>query len=292
MKKLTLSALLNRVENHFPDKEVTIDIAADIAAFVRGQAEPHAVFRTNDVGVLCCTVTGHNEATFPVHKWSGYPTQMDALKSAAAWAQSAGALTYEWLGKEATTDVGSQPVHEQCDWPNCEVYVAEHCAYYIANPEQKDIPLPDMRLCQYHYGRAGGTVYKEPEDTMPETCAAHQCGALLAGGATGKPVEIDGLWFCQYHGNLHRPRISDDHDPEEHVIHDLTLDRHSSLWQVVRCMQNAIKQMSDNDNCYADDEEGTNISHEEVDVIINHLTHGNEWSAIQYSDAMGIGEDS
>ena len=227
---LHLHDLLNRVENHFDlEAPATPALLDDLSSFMQGQIRPHAVFRTNDCDVLCCSVTGRMEATFPAHKLSGYPTDMDALLAAAAWALRAGALTFEWLEpppvQVSTTEIGSQPKTD-----------------VMFDKARGDL-LPDAVV----FG------YTEPEGVD------HSGYPDLAGPDADLSAE---------------------------------LDRHSSLWQVIRCMQNAIKELSDSENCYADDEEGTHILHEEVDVIVNHLTHGNEWSAIQYSDAMGIEEDS
>ena len=281
MKKLTLDRAIRRMLNHYDgDTEVTPEVASDLGLFLQGQAEPHAVFRTNDVGVLCCAVTGRMEATFPAHKLSGYPTPMDALKSATAWALSAGALTYEWLPHDPVQVSGTTDVGSQCDWPNCHTFVPDNEAYYIDHPFNED----KRRVCQYHYGRAGGTELErgKADRDKHEELANDDL-------ATAQQREVD----CTYGRPSFTKVTTFVPDPDDlATITDLTLDRHSSLWQVVRCMQNAIKQMSDNEHCYADDEEGTTISHEEVDVIVNHLTHGNEWSAIQYSDFMDMEEDS
>lgn len=64
---------------------------------------------------------------------------------------------------------------------------------------------------------------------------------------------------------------------------DNTLDRHSPLTDVVRCLLTAIQNLSDNEYVYQDDPKSTNIHTEEVEVIINHLSHGN-LSAIEISD--------
>ena len=66
---------------------------------------------------------------------------------------------------------------------------------------------------------------------------------------------------------------------------DKEIDRLYPLHEVIACMQNAIKALSDNEYIYSDDEHGTTIHHEEIDVIIHHLKYGNEWSAIEYSDS-------
>lgn len=71
----------------------------------------------------------------------------------------------------------------------------------------------------------------------------------------------------------------------DNLYKDNEIDRLSPLHEVIACMQKAIKNLSPNEYVYADDEKGTNIHHEEIDIIIHHLKYGNEWSAIEYSDS-------
>lgn len=298
--------LIDGIRMHFGiDAEVTPELGEEIASFVRGQAEPHACFYYVR-NVLNGTVTGDRTASFPVSE-DGYATTMLALRAATEWAVSCGALTYEFSpwseAKVPTSGHSTQPAFA-CDAHGCGRSVSEENAHYIEAGGGK------LRLCRFH---------AEVHDPMPETCAELDCGALLAGGVTGKPELIDDLWYCQYHAERHDPDCVDEplptvcewsHCEEESITYSrrhalylcerhateegprkvdaagaVYLDRSSSLWRVITCMRDAILQLSDNDYIYADDKEHTNISHEEVSVIINHLTHGNEWSAIQYSDS-------
>ena len=90
--------------------------------------------------------------------------------------------------------------------------------------------------------------------------------------------EMRGAWICEACATVEKDQV-------ERGIIDTELNRHDPLWKVIQCMQLAIKELSDNEYAYADDDLSTNIHHEEISVIINHLKHGNEWSAIQYSDS-------
>lgn len=139
MKIKQLLTLIRR--DYGPDVTLTPELGEEIASFVRGQAEPHAVFRYNDCGVLCCAVTGEHEATFPVHKLSGYDTEIESLKAACLWAESCGALTYEWLSDEVPTS-GHTEMVRKCDVPTCEVMVRERNAHYTDDTR--------WRLCRFH----------------------------------------------------------------------------------------------------------------------------------------------
>ena len=72
-------------------------------------------------------------------------------------------------------------------------------------------------------------------------------------------------------------------------IPDNTIDRHSPLHEVIACLLAECQELSSNENIYADDIEGTSISIEEVEVIINHLRGHDEvpdtLTAIDISDA-------
>lgn len=67
-------------------------------------------------------------------------------------------------------------------------------------------------------------------------------------------------------------------------MNDRELDRHTPLHEVIRCIQLAVKNLSDNEYIYADDDACTNINHEEVGVIINLLSHI-KCSAVDISDS-------
>ena len=125
------------------------------------------------------------------------------------------------------------------------------------------------------------------EDAYPTQIDALVAAITWAKGCGALTYE----WLTTPDSGVNRPRISDAHDPDDlATITDITLDRHSSLWQVVKCLQNAC--VNGDTDIYSGDDDGTTISHEEVDIIVNHLTHGNEWSAIQYSDSMDMEEDT
>ena len=266
---MNVRQLTDRIRTHFQrHTEVTCEVADDICSFIDGQMNPHATFRYAD-GVLHAEVTGNHAATFPVFPVTGYKNDMEALAAATEWANGTGALTWEWLGdtvpksgpKFDPLDAAGFPVLDgggypfMCDAPTCSVKLEDENAHYVPNPAQTTVPLPDLRLCRYH------AEMHDPDDL-----------ARVVDEPDEKPL------------NPIAPQVPNDDD----------LDRHSALWRVVGCMQEAIQQLSDNDYIYADNGESTNIHHEEVDVIVKHLTHGNEWSAIQYSDFMdmeGIGAD-
>lgn len=52
---------------------------------------------------------------------------------------------------------------------------------------------------------------------------------------------------------------------------DKTLTRHSPLHEIVQCLLDECKVLSSNENIYADDIEGTNISIVEVEAVISSL---------------------
>ena len=69
------------------------------------------------------------------------------------------------------------------------------------------------------------------------------------------------------------------------IMKDNELDRHSPLSEIIKCMLVAVQNLSSNEYIYQDDEAGTNISIEEVNVIINQLSHSNV-DAIEIADYM------
>ena len=94
----------------------------------------------------------------------------------------------------------------------------------------------------------------------------------------GMDVNATGTELCPYCVNRGMSRKA------------LELDRHSPLWQVVELLLRSHENlMPDSDYCFSHDSgppiPEDSINREELQVIINHLKHGNEWSAIQYSDS-------
>jgi hypothetical protein len=75
------------------------------------------------------------------------------------------------------------------------------------------------------------------------------------------------------------------------LIIDTELDRHSPLHEIIECLFVAIQNLSSNEYIYKDDDDGTNIHSEEVQVVINLLSHsGVSATDAEIEDLCRVGE--